>query len=488
MEARTPATTTNTIEVARLDRSLALQLLRAGDRESAWNRLFRVLDRLCSDHRSSEADRLIISTCLELSDLGFVMGKGFGDLRMFLEDALKVSYRLGDKRSHALINLHLGRLYYFGERRHDAIEIFAAGKSEVEELGDEDILTRSSEFLGLYYFIQGLFPEAIAHFEHAVQSFEAFHGDIMINPSAPMWLGYCAAYMGEFHRAIGILDYYHRLSLERGDRSLAATLRAVLGIVLLFAKKNDQAAHLLSGALQEAKGTNNAMALYFSRGALAYHHCIEGRLHEARDLLTQAMDEAAAAGLVRQYSSPFLLEMLYDLHRAGLPPISGVSSFQREIIRILGEPNIHLRGVALGLRAMDRLNRGESGEEVFADLKASEEYLTRACSPVQLAKTRIEMARLELSLGKVEEARSLAQKAWITLCGYGDEFCPDDLRNLVDIRIQTSLGSDQGLLTRFIEIVQELVPTSDMNRLLSRNRSSHKSIFRSRTRSHILVQ
>lgn len=456
-------------EASRLERELAQKALEAGDRESAWNRLFGVLIRLSAAAGSLENDALFVSTSLELSDLGFVMGKGFGELTMFLQNALVAANRLGDRRSAALIKLHLGRLYYFGERRHEAIAVFGEGKREVEELGDEDILTRSAEFLGLYFFVQGLFSEAVVHFERAVWSFETAKCGVLSNPSAPLWLGYCAAYMGEFHRSVGILDYYRRVSLEKRDRSLAATIRAALGIVLLLGLKRNEAAYHLSGALQEALQTRNALALYFSRGGLAYYHVLEGRAAQARELLGQAVAEGAEAGLIRQYASPMALEMLFEIHRSGQPVIPQMS-FHHEIERILNEPNIHLRGVALRLRAMDKTGSGQPSVEVLADLEASEEYLVLAGTPVQLAKTRLEMARLKLKTGEHEAARRFAHKAWMELSGHGEGFYPDDLRGLLAVQDHSSLGyqSREDSMARFTEIIQELMPTADLEVLLTR--------------------
>ncbi|MEW6140608.1 MAG: sigma 54-interacting transcriptional regulator [Thermodesulfobacteriota bacterium] len=457
---------------------MARKSLQAGDREAAWNSTFNALSRLSNEVESVEGDTLLVAAALGLSDLGFVMGKGFSDLTILLQQALGAAYRVGDRRSEALIKLHLGRLYYFGERRHDAIKVFHEGKELVEELGDEDILIRSAEFLGLYYFIQGFFEDAVVHFERAVQSFETFQRNAIVNPSAPIWLGYCAAYMGQFYRAIGILDYYRRLSLEKADRSLAATIRSVLGIVLAIAKKKQEAAYHLSGALQEALKTNNNLALYFSRGGLAYCHCLEGRLAEARELLMQTVTEGAAAGLIRQYASPMVLEMLYEIHRSGIAPVSQLN-FQREVHRILQEPNIHLRGVALRLRAMDRRNGGEDEAQIRADLEASEKYLKRAGTPLQVAMTRIELARLRLRKGEQDEARQLAQRAWMMLSGDGEDLYPDDLRHLLRIRDETLMSDDlrEEFLTRFLDVIRALVPSADLDRLLSRTVEATNRFF-----------
>ena len=457
-------------EAARLEIGLARKALGQNELEKARDLFYGIVTRLSGNPSASgESAALYLSACLELSDLSFVLGKGFEELIMFLGTALETAKQIGDRRSHALINLHLGRLFYFSERRHKAMTAFEKGKAEVEELGDEDILIRSAEFLGLYYHIQGLFKKAIQYFEQGIESFEQGEAVQVRNPSAPIWLGYCAAYLGEFHRAIGTLDYYYRFSLERKDRSLAATIRAVLGIVLLHLKKKDEASFHLSGALQEAIKTGNSLALYFTRGGLAYYHLIEGRIKEARDCLVQCVTEGASSGLIRQYASPMVIEMLYELHRAGLPPVPGLS-FHREILRIMQEPNIHLRGVALRLTAMEKIVKGDSLYGVKKDLKASESYLIRCGTPVQLAKTRIELARLNLKQGKQEEARLMARKAQKNLSGYVKEFYPDDLRHLISVKSNTGIDAEsrEEFLIRFIDIIQELMPGNDPETLLHR--------------------
>ncbi len=42
----------------------------------------------------------------------------------------------------------------------------SVGLEEVNELGDEDILTQSAEFIGLFYFMKGQFRDAMRYMEH----------------------------------------------------------------------------------------------------------------------------------------------------------------------------------------------------------------------------------------------------------------------------------------------------------------------------------
>ena len=90
------------------------------------------------------------------------------------------------------------------------------------------------------------------------------------------------------------------------------------------------------------------------------------------------------------------------------------SGFQKEVHRLLKDPNIHLRGVALRLRARLALDSGGDKEKIEGDLRASEAYLKRSEDPVQLAKTRLEMARLKLNENGRKAASLLTKKgpAW----------------------------------------------------------------------------
>lgn len=455
------------IEAALLEKALAWEALKEGRKQQAWDHLFQVLGRLVSQPLGPEGEGLLAVTCLEFSNLCFMLGRGFSEAITFLQNTRDVAERSGDLRSGALANLHLGRLYYFAERRPEALEVFAQGKQKVEELGDEDIITEAAEFIGLYYFIQGRFNQAQEYFHRATSSFEG-GADLLNNPSGPMWLGYCAAYLGQFHRAIGTLDYYRRLARERGDKALAATYRAVLGIILLFIKKTKEAAFHLSGVLQESNKTDNALAKYFATGGLAYHHLLEGRLNETRNLIARAISIGASSGLVRQYASPFLLEMLFELHRYKCEPIPNLN-FSRELYRVMQEANVHLQGVVLRLRATEAAAQNQNPDIIEADLNRSEECLIQSGDPVQLGKTRLEKARLHLRQGDRKKARTMAQQAWKNFSGYSDVFYPDDLRHLLTVKNGTASTRDSRdeLLNMFMDIIQGLTPSNDLIRLLT---------------------
>jgi transcriptional regulator with GAF, ATPase, and Fis domain/tetratricopeptide (TPR) repeat protein len=447
----------------------ARHALENADRERARTHFLTAVQQLAKGPDHSESSSALVTATLELSKLNFILGKGFEKTIPLLQAGLKAADQIGDLRSRAMIKLHLGRHYYFTNRRQKAVPAFEQGKAEVEALGDEDIQAQAAEFIGLYYHLQGNFKTAVTYFETAVESFETAKGAMTVNPSAPMWLGYCAAYLGQFHRAIGMLDYYHRILLERGDKALAATTRAVLGIILVELKKHKEAQIHLSGALKEAESCRSELGLYFARGGMACLHFAQGRLAECQRNVTLAIKEGASAGLVRQYASPIFVEMGFGLYRAGFR-LYTEKELQLEMLRIVEEPNIHLKAVLLRLLAEHRFTIGASTETVKKDLETSKDYLKQSGAPVQLAKTRFALARLHLRKKNPIEARRQARKAWKDLAGYGDTFFPDDLRQLLadPPTVQGTPADSASFLMRFVDIIQELMPGTAPERLLVR--------------------
>ncbi len=464
-------------EALQIEKNLAQNALSSGDRDTAWQYLHSVTNRLKDLPASPERDALCTSTTIELANVSFVLGKGFPELTTTLQRALYAAERIGDRRSMAMINLHLGRLFYFAEQRDTAISVFEVGKYEAETLGDEDILTQAAEFIGLYYFIQGRFKEAIGYFERAAHSFESEKLGRIINPSGPLWLSYSAAFLGQFHRAIGTLDYYRRVATEGRDHGLSTTLRAVLGIMLLGIKKTKEAHFHLSGAFQEARRTHNMLAGYFAKGGLAFHHYLEGRLNEAREWVIQTSEEAES-GLIRQYASPLVIETLFELHRRGINEIQYLN-YPDEFKRIMSEPNIHLRGVALRLNALEQIENHAEPAAIESNLIQSEKYLSQSGDPVQTGKTRIEMARLSLREGDRQRAILLTEKARKDFAGYMDVFFPDDLRPLLTIErdLNQFADTEDKLLGMFANVIAELSPSADFDYLLSNTVKSTNRYF-----------
>lgn len=467
------------IEALEIEIELIIEAIKHNDFDAGLACLNKAEKRLPALVKNHEEGGRLAPAILQLSDRCFASGQGLIQSAAFLIAARDAAGRLGDQRSWAMANLHLGRLYYVGDRRVEALNLLAVGKEKVEELGDADIIDQAAEFLGLYYLMHGLFPDAARFFEGAIKVADFKSNDIF-HPLSAIMFGLCEAYLGQFHRAVGRLDFFWHLARRRGQQGAAAVTRAVLGTVLLLIKRNQEALHHLKSARREAESVQNPLALYLANGGLAYYYFLEGNIKRTYDLLTESLVRTADSGIVRQYSSPWVLEMIFELEKNGFivfPDHSFEDYFERAMI----EPNIHIRGVALRLRAKGALDRGEDREAALKDLLLSQDYLLRAGDPVQLAKTRLELALLKLDEGRTEESRDLAQQARQGLSGYWEELFPDGLRFLLESRQPDKRNGDspEEILRRFMEISEDLIPKPTRDEVLQQLVSAMNRFFMS---------
>ncbi len=407
---------------------------------------------------------------MELSDACFSEGSSVKELPALLETFRDLAEKQGDRRSWALIGLHMGRLFYLSDQRSLAFRCFSESGEAVEEMGDEDILWQSAEFLGIFSFMQGNFRRAIEHFERAQRPFGEAKAHL-INPYAPLFMAVSSACLGEFHRAIGILDYHRRRAEREGRAGLAAVFRAQLGIILLQVNNRKEGLSNLEAALSAATRNDHALARYLARAGTAYHHFIEGRLTESWDTFNQALGEAEEAGIVRQYGSAFVLEMLYEFKRLGYEALPGFD-FDSEVKKIRAGPNMHLRGVALRLLAVEARSKGEEPSRRRSYLRDSADCLRDSGDPVQSAKTLFEMARLDISQGETDKARRYIEQARQGLEGYAEEFFQDDLKYLFEILTPAAsrpqYESTEQVFQRFLDVMEQLVPSPDLDETLGR--------------------
>ncbi|MBT4263979.1 MAG: sigma 54-interacting transcriptional regulator [Deltaproteobacteria bacterium] len=453
----------------------AHQSLVRGENEIAKNFFQQSLDRVF-DLEDLDAKTLFIQGTLQFSNVCFFLGQSLNEIPRYLHRAQELAGQVGDRRSHGMINLHFGRLFYVTGLRDKALVAFSLGHEEIKELGDDDIQTQSAAFIGIYFFMQGKFTEAVNHFEKAEVLYQA---DSPLNLSVsltPLFLGYCTIYLGRFHQAIGSLDLHWRLARERSDWSLATSIRAVLGTVLVLLNNEVEGLQHLKHAREEAQRHGNSAALHLCGGGIALYYFRQGKLKESFEESKKAMEIASQSGLVQQFASPWVLELLYEYHRQGYEPVPYRNYHEvlnrihpQKFDRIWKELNIHLQGVVLRLRAKEKMDDGLYPESVWDDLQESADCLRQSGDPVQLSKSLLESARWELAAGDRQKARQLAQQAWRELGGYADIFFPDDFRALLDERgpLPETEHSREAFLKNYLEMLEILIPTQNPDEIMS---------------------
>ena len=395
--------------------------------DDAYDNLSRVIHVLPSYLGENVADTLFVKACLEFCHLCDYFGRLLHFLPQLLEKAIKVTDRTGDKRSKAMLNFYMGHYYCIFGDTSKAIDALEKGRLIVEELGDEDIMFRSSGFIGFYYFILGLNREATKSFEQTESYFDNRRGFLY----SPVFMAYSGAYSGHYDRAIGCLDYYWHLAKQMNRRPISATYRAILGLFLLTINKKEEAGVHLLGALELAHACDNEFAAFFAQQGLTIYYYKENLPHKAYDCLNKVFSKLQVSRLNLITLDPWLIEIMYDLEKQGYA-LSSEYSFENLYKHFIKENNIHLKGVILRLMAKNFAEKGEASEYVLKLLYESESCLQESSDPFQLAKTLLEIARLKINDGKIDEARALTMKARLSLSGHWEDLFPDDLRFLLE--------------------------------------------------------
>ncbi|MCU0576921.1 MAG: sigma 54-interacting transcriptional regulator [Desulfobacterota bacterium] len=466
-------------DAALLAEEAARKAVRSEHKPEALDLLETALALAAPHTGQPEWDPLFLAIANELCRLRLNLTRDIHGIPALLEQVYPVAERLGDVRTLTRCDLVMGLYKYVIGRTAEGFGLIESGLSQAEALGDEDIMAISAEFRGIYCYLQGMYKEAVDSFEAIVrlnslksgQAVPTFLPEHLASSSA---LGYCSALLGQYHRAIGVLDsHWRRSRMLKNDRN-TCFFEALLGIVLIIMGRRAEAHAHLAAARKDAEENGNAAARHVVMKGLAYCSYFEGDLEEAYRI---TRDTAYTEAIGPQYNWPVTLEMLHAFDLKGYPPITSMG-FEQEMDRVLAGPNIHLRGVALRLRALQARSREEDLEVVLSLLEASESDLLRTGDPIELAKTRAEMARVKLGQHDRAAARNFALMAWEGLGGYGQELFPDDLVPLLRIGVPNrSVSRGQELIDRFMDLMDEFVPSADREELLTRLVSAAARFF-----------
>ncbi len=418
---------------------------------------------------------LYVAAVLIISRLSLLLGTNLDEPPRLLTKARMIAEDLGDRRSLALTLLMSGMFAYLADSLPAALDCLNSGIEIVESLGDEDIRQQTAEYRGIFYYIQGRYREAVDCFERAMQQAEGAQDklfSLLFNFAVPIFLGHSAALLGQFHRAIGVLDASWRRALMNAEYTYATLYQASLGLVLLrMGKRREALAHLIK-ARDDAIEQNNNRALYITQRGVMLYHYLEGHVEKVAEIahgfIPTTLGKRYTWPYGPQYTWPVFLEMVFRYDELGYTPAPEHIP-QREMEKLIEGPNLNLRGALLRIRARQARRSGAHQREVESLLLSSEADLLQSGDPIELAKTRIEMARLKLVQKDEHAARELALKAWEGMSGFSGSGFPDDLKALVGIEfLMADSTRGETALGQFMDLLDEFVPSTDQDELLSR--------------------
>ncbi len=454
-------------EAAELAYQEAVLNIENAEYDDALKNLHSCLSRLGDHLDNSKNAGMYISATLKLSGLINPNPRSSDFADENLMRACQLADQMGDLRNQAFISLYQG---FFLKDRHqirEAMDYLESGLAAVKDLEDDEITAQASEFYAYYYSLQGLFREAASYFDRA-RSY-GFAKEILqlkIYLHFPIYYSHTAAFNGQFHRAVGVLDSTLKSALSNSNPFLARLCQANLGSVLLMMGKRGEAYIHLEACLEESSQEEDLEALIWSRRALAWYYFQEGDLRRSFAMLKRCLQGAEEIGAPQPfYAFPWNLELLYEFYMGGLIEDSD-NVFEREMQFALKGINVMMKGVAFRIRAKQADFAKEGTHVVRSWLEQSMTELIRANNPIELAKTRAEMAKLYHKMGDKVRAQDEVLQAWM-LFGYEDY--SEELKPLLhDMDLLPTTGDfRKDWLEKYIELMNGILPRGDENEMMS---------------------
>ncbi|MFH1138720.1 MAG: sigma 54-interacting transcriptional regulator [Pseudomonadota bacterium] len=429
-------------------------LARAGDvhrrafqTEKAFQCFHKVLEDL-QGLTGEEADCLFLETAIKYSKISTAR-HGTERVLDMLRHALDRAKARENLPFQAQLEMHLAKNEWLRARYDRAMEHFESGWSLVKGLEDPQAINSITAFGTFFLFWQGRFSEAVESYERSVSDVEHY-------PQARFPLlgtitaGYCYAQTGQHTQGLGMLDAIRAHCLEKGDLYLASNTLGNIGSIMLDMRKVDDALSYVEQAEKMADEANNRWVWLSTQVILAFAYFLKGDSRKALQHLERFISYSRETQATVQLF-PYLLALTWAMKQGRLPEATGLS-FEKELERAASSPNIFLNGLGNRYQAFQLAQDGAAPDKVIQAHEESIRRLAESGHQIELARSRLELARYLLNLGGKERAQELTNQAFQVLSSFDEALMADDLHWLIN----REEGADR-MLDEILRLGQELV-------------------------------
>jgi len=436
-------------------------LLRAGNaysKEYDIDNSIKCYSKIIEDlsHLSGkEVDSLFIKTIINYAKISTARHKR-GAVLSLLKEASARAQRSNQISSLALLKMHIAKHKWLSSQYSSSLKYFEEGWSIVEKVDDSNLLSSATTFGAFFLYWQGRFREAVRIYEKDISDVEKYPKK-RFSLLATIMIGHCYALLGNVTQGLGMIDSIYKLTLERGDRYLAAYAELTIGAIMLDINRIDEAVKYCEASIETDVSNEWVQIIGDLLLSLAYY--FSGEVNKSRDKLQNFFQKSGAAKIsVRPY--PYLLELCWLIEQHKLTNIVGIS-LEREVKQTLKTKNVFMKGVAYRYKALLRKRNGMKGNNVTQYLNKSMHFLKKSGHQVEIAKTQMELARQYLLVNQLKKAKSTILSAFKSLSPLNQSLVPDDLRSLIKKQFL-----DEYFSKEILKLTQQLVLIKDNKELL----------------------
>jgi len=375
--------------------------------------------------------------------------------------ALDRARHLCDMKSQASLELLVGQNYWMYFQYEQAVQHFTQGWNIIQQLDDEELRKWGLKVQGLTYLIKGQFFKAIEAYEQSLGELESADDSDFFHLVA-LNLALCYTQVGMPQRGLGISQAIQNLCHKGANWPLLSYALVTAGIILLEIKQLKNSRSFFERALELARTENIPMVEVLAGIGLASIECQEGSF-------TLAAEHYKALWRIRKSSWYHILNFYplldtgYILHSKGVSPIDlrPVFDFLYKLNRERVNPLMYgmIRRLQLGLPENKLPVTEKIG--ILDDLEKTVEQMG---ATFELAKIRVELARLYNQINKWQKAESYARKAYEFFNPMAKDCFPADLQHLVP---QDKLTRNDRLFDLVVEMGETLTNQENTEKLLT---------------------
>lgn len=366
-----------------------------------------------------------------------------------IKKTLPIAVQLKNIRALAMLEVCIGRFHQHKGEFIKATEHYKKGWRLAERTGDKNLIRMLSKVAALSLFWQGRMSDAVQMYEQTLGRVEGVSPDLQ-NFWASLMLAFCYCITGRIARGLGLAEGLKEKALSSKNLKNQAFADAVIALILLEYRQIDNARSHIDNAIAIGEKLGSDTVLWMVKPCKAYVLYRKGDLIGAKKMLESGISHAKKMGQ-DHYPSPWILDILWSLHKAKWDPIEGYS-FSSEITRLKKWPDIYMRGVALRYEAIDKMMLESDSEEIEAILKQSHDLLKEAGANIELGRTHVELAKFFVGKKDNAQAQEYANMAYLRLTEIDRHLFPPELLFLIQ---------DKSAANRMLKGISELRDAAD---------------------------
>ncbi|MGV8056695.1 MAG: sigma 54-interacting transcriptional regulator [Smithellaceae bacterium] len=415
---------------------------------------------------SEKTWRIMIKAVTRRASLSF-FHPSFQKENRYLLTALNIAKKLDDIRSQALVELLIGQHYWMSIQYDQAAQHFDNGWKIITQIEDEELYKQGLKVRGLIYAVKGQYIEAIEAYEQSLGEIESTDdNDFSFFAALNLTLSY--SQVGMPQRGLGICERIQNHSKKNANWPLLTFSLLGTGMIFLDIMQLKNSRSYFNEALDLAKREGIPMAEFLAGIGLSNIECQEGNYDKGAELFKVSHQIRKSSISYSVHFHP-IIPTAYLLYSKGAIHLSEYKPRMDFLNQLKKEEVSKLAYVILQRLKIGLPENQEPITEKIAKFFELERSAGQMGASFELARIRVELARLFSQNCEREKAEDYAQKAYNFFEPFARNCFPADLQHLIP---ENKTNKNERLFDLVIEMGDALDDHENLERLLTNSITS----------------